>query len=306
MSHPSFVGIRELDREILLELDDETLDRACYVDRWTQSICDNPLFWRERILRKYGFEILQHKPLGETYYQQYQRLRRIKYEQDQYFYSIKYHHFDELLLLRRRGIELRPREMTLALIYGTIETLNWLAAQGLRPTSSSLDYAILGRSLENFKWVQRHGIPVGQGTTNDALRAGAVKILDYLFQDYNLLPHLDQRTLNALAAKGDLETFIWMNQHGLGLPSQENANLVKTIIDHIENEGPLTPEEKEIIYNNLFPRPFTASMNARIKKLRGEDINWDSIKRYLTQEEIDQVKRRYQDLLDWMISRGLH
>ena len=305
MSHPSFTGIRELDQEILLELDDTSLDRACYVDKWTQSICTDPLFWRERILRKYGSEILQHKPLGETYYQQYQRLRRIHHNPEKYPVSIKEHHLDEMVALRQEGVRPNASIMHYAARYGDPEILDWFFAQGFNPFGI-LHAIFLGDSPENLEWYYQHARHFNQGDPDDAVRHRAIKILNYLFEKYNALPHPTQITLNNLAITGDLDTLIWLDQHNLGLPDQRAANLVRDIIDYIVNEGPLSPAVSVILNSSVLLRLLIPSIMDRFPERRPEDLIWDVVKRYLTQEEIDQVKRRYEDVLDWMISRGLH
>ena len=303
MSHPSFVGIREIDREILLEMDDQSLDRACYVDKWTQSICTDPLFWREKILRKYGLEILQHKPLGETYYQQYQRLRRIKYDQDQYYSSIRNHHLDEMILLSRQRIPLGNEMMIYAAGKGNVEILNWLFTQGYRPNMRSLYNAIQHDSPENFEWVHQHGVPFRQDVANYAAAYGKTKMLDYLFQHYDLLPRPTQDLLNSIAGNGDLETLIWLDQQNLGLPDQQTANLIRTIIHYIKNEGPLTPEERDFINIHVRPQKFSEE---RIRRGKPLSLAWDHIKRLLTPEEINEILNRYENVLAWMRSRDLH
>ena len=307
MSHPSFVGIRELDQEILLGLDDSSLGQSCQTDKWTQSICADPLFWREKILRKYGLDVLQHKPVNETFYQQYQRLSRIQYHGYQYYPSVVGHHLDEMIALNQQGIRPDFTTMEYAFSKGDIETIDWLFAQGIPPSSGDYLDTIMNDSLEKFKWMIRHGGVVDQQVANLAMDASATKILEYLFREYNLLPQTNQHKLGVLAVTGELETLIWLDQHNLGLPDQRAVNFVNLIVNYLENERPLNPEELQIV--NAYIRPNTAlstSILSRIPVNEGENISWDQMKRYMTQEEIDQVRRRYRETLNWLISRGVH
>lgn len=234
MFHPSFVGIRELDQEILLNLDDKSLARACQIDKWTQSLCANPLFWRERTLRKYGSQILGYKPLGETYSQQYQRLRRAQDLWDKYHSTTENPQIDEMMVLMKQGIKIDPRAIDYVATNGNTETLDWLFTQGVRPSISTLRNALFRDQVENFEWVHQHGVQFDRHVADNAAANGAVKIVEYLFQNYNLVPrYID---FSSLVGKGYLEILIWLDRHGLGLPSQEDTDFVKTIINYIDQK----------------------------------------------------------------------
>lgn len=304
MSHPSFTGIRELDQEILLDLDDKSLARACQLDQWTRSVCINPLFWRARTLKIYGLEVLKHKPREESYQQQYQRLRRIQSIGDEYYFSIESPQIDEMIALMQKGILIHPRTMDYVARYGNVGTLNWLFDQGFRPTISTLRSAVFADRVENFEWVHQHGVQFDRNVADGAAMNGSVKILEHLFQNYNLLPR--NVDLERLIAGGDSETLIWLDRHGLGRPGREDANLVRTIIDYIENETPLNPNIEDLVTAYVYTQPLTASIKSRIGQSARKYMDWVRVKRYLTREEIDQVKRRYQNLLNWMISIGIH
>ncbi len=48
----SLTGIRDVDIEILLNLDDNELPRVCAVNKYVNSICEDDKFWYRRIINK--------------------------------------------------------------------------------------------------------------------------------------------------------------------------------------------------------------------------------------------------------------
>lgn len=47
-------GIRDLDRIILNELGDQDLANICVVNKYTYSLCQDEIFWRARVLNRFG------------------------------------------------------------------------------------------------------------------------------------------------------------------------------------------------------------------------------------------------------------
>lgn len=64
-------GNKDIDEKILLELDDKDLSHACMTNREAYRICSQQTFWRNRILTKYGADILKTKPESQSYYDFY-------------------------------------------------------------------------------------------------------------------------------------------------------------------------------------------------------------------------------------------
>lgn len=64
-----FTNIADLDRELLLNLPYADLVQACQVNQFTQALCKDPYFWKERLQREYGSSDTQ------DYEQQYRRLK---------------------------------------------------------------------------------------------------------------------------------------------------------------------------------------------------------------------------------------
>ncbi len=53
--------IPDLNREILLELDDKTLNMMCITCKEAHDICKDDLFWRERIIRIFDMDLTKYK-----------------------------------------------------------------------------------------------------------------------------------------------------------------------------------------------------------------------------------------------------
>lgn len=58
----SISGIPDIDREILLHADHDSIIRACATNKYLASICKQDGFWRTKILKDYTLEILNTKP----------------------------------------------------------------------------------------------------------------------------------------------------------------------------------------------------------------------------------------------------
>ena len=50
----SFSKIPDLDLKIMSDMDDRTLLEFCKTHRYTKELCNNELFWKKRLNKKYG------------------------------------------------------------------------------------------------------------------------------------------------------------------------------------------------------------------------------------------------------------
>ena len=53
MASVIFTHVRNIDMNILLQLDDESLHSVCQVDKYTQSLCNDNVFWHLKINKAY-------------------------------------------------------------------------------------------------------------------------------------------------------------------------------------------------------------------------------------------------------------
>ena len=47
----SFVGNKNLDMDLLMLLNDKDLGAVCGVNKYAKSLCDDPIFWRKRLIK---------------------------------------------------------------------------------------------------------------------------------------------------------------------------------------------------------------------------------------------------------------
>ncbi len=184
--------IPDVNREILLELDDETLDIMCTTCKEAHDVCKDDLFWRERIIRKFNINLTKYKDDSASY-------------RDMYTFLLKYNELirDRLYFAMREGClpifrYLMEDETEELLTVKDKETLirKALAANSLNiilyivETYLKCDFdkylfciAILCNNIEVFKCLIDRGI------------IGSDRIL---------------RLFHALAGKGDVETLTYI------------------------------------------------------------------------------------------------
>jgi hypothetical protein len=63
----SFIGNKDVDRELMMHLNDRELGLVCAVNRYAKSLCDEPIFWRNRIMRIFGITNENINELIENY-----------------------------------------------------------------------------------------------------------------------------------------------------------------------------------------------------------------------------------------------
>lgn len=70
-SFPTLTGIKDVDTIILSKLSDKDLRNLCMVNKYSQSLCDNDLFWKRRFVNKYGERAVKYKPANKTWKEHY-------------------------------------------------------------------------------------------------------------------------------------------------------------------------------------------------------------------------------------------
>ena len=65
------LGVKDVDRKILLELDDRSLLNACQTDSRYAKLCSNDEFWRIRYIQQFGEHAAQYKPENVTWRNHY-------------------------------------------------------------------------------------------------------------------------------------------------------------------------------------------------------------------------------------------
>lgn len=216
MQRSSLLEIRELDRQILLELDDASLNQACQINQWLHQICQDDFFWRQRTLLRYGPEILGWKPVDETYRQQYQRLSRLPINERTAWHSVITGNVDELILLQEHGVLANPRNlMNRAARAGQLGVLEWFVQQGYALPPRLEEYAGGGGQISVLEWLLARGILPSQEGMRFAAAAGYLPTLQWYLQ-HGVVPNADM--VRSAVANGHFEVLQWLMNHGAPPP----------------------------------------------------------------------------------------
>ncbi len=72
-------GVADIDKEILLNLDDKDLDNVCSTNKRAEKICNDDQFWNLRIQRSYGSDLSKYIN-GMKYKEIYKELIKLGYD----------------------------------------------------------------------------------------------------------------------------------------------------------------------------------------------------------------------------------
>jgi len=81
----SLTKIKDIDLKIMADMDDRTLLEFCQTHRYSRELCNNELFWKKRLTKKYG---IFNKNEDRTWKQFYMKI---------IYYLDKYASLDEAL-----------------------------------------------------------------------------------------------------------------------------------------------------------------------------------------------------------------
>ena len=212
------IGVKELDREILMHLDDQSLGCVLQINRWANEVCDD-FFWRERTLRTHDLEVLEWRMADESHRGQYIRLARLTISEEQAIESSEGGRFDETLVLKQRGIPFSPKLMYAAACGGRLEIMKRLHREGIELRGRLMKGAAENGHLEVMEWLVDQGVAIKPSLISSALYGGSTRILDWLVQRGLIIDPMDM--MHAMSG-GSIEVVEWLIQRGLQ-PSQEYA-----------------------------------------------------------------------------------
>ena len=216
-SRVSFTGVRELDWNILLELDYQSLARACQANIEINRICQDDSFWKAKVRHEFGVD--QYKPEGISYRQQYQDL--ITVEDTDVDISTENGRVDLLITLEKRGILPTQDGANWAAWKGRFQVLEWLATRNILPTQEGANLAAGNGRLQVLEWLRARNILPTQRGADLAAMKGHLPVLE-LLATRNILP--TQVEANYAAMNGRLPVLEWLAARNI-LPTQQGANL---------------------------------------------------------------------------------
>ena len=92
-------SIPEVDQKILMQLDTQTLFKTCQVNQYANTLCQDEVFWKNKLANDYGQEFIAMKSSVESYQNYYKNLS------SEFFFpeELIYGNLDSLLLLQKQG-----------------------------------------------------------------------------------------------------------------------------------------------------------------------------------------------------------
>ena len=147
---PTFTGIKDVDRQILLNLNDKSLFSACKVDKYTMSLC-NEDFWIDRFRQKFG-TTLEDSKRHQTYENFYKKFIKLKLD-DQFIEASSRGFLMLIKELIKRGVDINTQYiedeiikngLILAAENGHVDVVKFLLDQGVNIYEEDSDEILSG------------------------------------------------------------------------------------------------------------------------------------------------------------------
>ena len=232
-------GIDEIDMLVLLELDYRSLLNACQTNRQLNRICSADYFWRRKVEGDFGTEALQHKPVNETYRQQYEYLFRANDPNREAGLG----RVDALIVIERRGRRIGPNGLRAALYHERLNVLQWLEPRGIIQWISNnfsgtimVDHLAGDGHLRSLQWMADRGILPDRTGAELALQHNHSHVVKWLASK-GILPDNPE----AAAENGNLDILQFLARRGVPM-SVDVANAAATnghfhILNWLESMG---------------------------------------------------------------------
>ena len=147
-----FTGLPDADALVLLELPYSSLIRTCQSSRYLYSICQDPHFWKQKIIKDYGSQVLHYMSEDDSYFRFYDLLTKIP----QYFN------------LNVLGLRFPDESLE--------NFLNYLTGRPeSQPTPTLISRRVQHRFIKRFDELMREQLTTGESRIIDASRLNIQK-----------------------------------------------------------------------------------------------------------------------------------
>lgn len=244
-------GVSDVDRLILLDLDYRSLLAACTSDPFTNKICQDDFFWRQKVERDMGTEVMQNKPVGMSYREQYRTLTEGMSKAD----AIKNGRLDYLIMTVTNFPQTYEGENDSyfywtdsleAAEYGKINVLEWAQNHGITINSSTAELAARGGQINLLQWLYDRNISFDDKVFTSAIRGQHKNVIEWLL-DRGIKPVNSADIAGVAVDTGDIDMLNFLETKGMlpdrndfdGAVEEDLVDVVKWLIDR--NIIPLNP-----------------------------------------------------------------
>ncbi len=198
---------RELQQEIMLNLDDKELTNICRTNKAAAEICRDESFWNLRIQKIYKVDLSKYKE-KDTYRKIYNKLRKTEEKDEEWpenliLLAVKKGYLPLLKLIDKEENTIDSRYLETAAYHGRLEILEYI----LKKVEND----------EDFEYNRDESLITAAGQ-------GHLDIVKYLIeQDANITTKDEDYTaLERAAENGHLKVVIYLIEHGAGKKDTES------------------------------------------------------------------------------------
>jgi hypothetical protein len=201
-------GVPEVDFQIILSLDSNSLFSACSVNHYIGQLCNTDYFWKNKIRYDFGDSPLQYLPNDESYREQYSNIIQIDTPRQ----AIVSKRPDALCVFLEKGHVFSINDINLAADIGDLEILNLLEYYRLIPNHEGAGAAAENGDIETLLWLAARGIFPNSAGANMCARQGHLHILKWM-ASHNIYPTV--WGANFAHSKGHRHVSEWLSANGI-------------------------------------------------------------------------------------------
>lgn len=233
-------GVKDVDTLILLDLDYKSLLAACSTEQYTNKICQDDFFWRQKVEKDMGSEVMKNKLPDMSYREQYRTLTEdMKMEEAFTNGRLDY------IIYKKHAIS--DRDLLIAAMHGWINILEYTVNHGLLLPYNVTYAAVAGGQINVLQWLYNKNIPFTDGLLINAVDWQHKNVVEWLL-NHGITPKYPANVANAAALGNNVDMLNFLESKGI-LPNEfgfieavENGHkdAVQWLMDHnIIGENPI-------------------------------------------------------------------
>jgi hypothetical protein len=213
-------GVNDVDKLVLLNLDYKDLLAACTSDPYTNKICQDDFFWRQKVERDMGPEVMKNKLPEMSYREQYRTLINNNMNKDT---AIRKGRLDYLIW---KNIQPDYNISRAAARSGQINILEWTHNHGILLDQEIADYdAALNDRVNVLEWLSKKNIRPSKAAFSNAVESTSTRVVEWML-DHGITsdhPKLVANLAGYQDLRANIEMLELLEDHGM-LPNTQGAN----------------------------------------------------------------------------------